>query len=488
MILPKELMELISQGEGITVEFKKSTTDITKDVYDTVCSFSNREGGHIFLGVKDNGTIIGVNKDCVEQMKKNFVATINNESKIYPPLYLTIEEYEIDGRIVLYVYIPVGKTVYRNSGKIFDRNNESDIDITNNADMVFNLYARKQSTYFVNKVYPAVPVSALRQDLMDRARRMTRVNNEHHPWVDMTNEEMLRSCGLILEDPETNKEGITLAAILLFGTDNRIMSVLPQHKTDAIFRVFNVDRYDDRDVVITNLIESYDRLMEFGRKHLNDVFTLDGIQRVSARDAILREIISNSLMHRDFAGGYVPKFVIERDKIITENANLAHGHGNLNLNTFRPFAKNPVIAKVFREIGLADELGSGMRNSYKYTMLYSGGRPIFTEADIFITVIPLSEASTATVGPVTGGPPQDTPQATPQDTPQDLEKRLEELVEFCSMPQSKRNMMDYIGLTDSKSFRERYLVPLINAGRIEMTIPDKPKSRNQKYRKVDIKA
>ena len=49
-------------------------------------------------------------------------------------------------------------------------------------------------------------------------------------------------------------------------------------------------------------------------------------------------------------------------------------------------------------------------------------------------------------------------------------------------------MMDYIGLTDIKSFRERYLVPLINAGRIEMTIPDKPKSRNQKYRKVDIKA
>jgi ATP-dependent DNA helicase RecG len=88
--------------------------------------------------------------------------------------------------------------------------------------MVFNLYARKQSTYFVNKVYPAIPVSSLRHDLMDRARRMTRVNTEHHPWVDMTDEEMLRSCGLILEDPETNKEGITLAAILLFGTDNRI--------------------------------------------------------------------------------------------------------------------------------------------------------------------------------------------------------------------------------------------------------------------------
>lgn len=229
------------------------------------------------------------------------------------------------------------------------------------------------------------------------------MNIEHHPWIDMTDEEMLRSCGLILEDPETNKEGITLAAVLLFGTDNRIMSVLPQHKTDAIFRVFNVDRYDDRDVVITNLIESYDRLMEFGKKHLNDVFTLDGVQRISARDKILREIISNLLMHRDFSSGYVPKLVIERDKITTENANLAHGHGNLNLKTFKPFAKNPPIAKVFREIGLADELGSGMRNSYKYTKMYSGGEPVFTEADVFTTVIPLSEAATATVGPTTQG-------------------------------------------------------------------------------------
>ncbi|KXG89251.1 hypothetical protein HMPREF3232_01047 [Fannyhessea vaginae] len=45
---------------------------------------------------------------------------------------------------------------------------------------------------------------------------MTRVNTEHHLWVDMTDEETLRSCGFILEDPETNKEGIILAAILLF--------------------------------------------------------------------------------------------------------------------------------------------------------------------------------------------------------------------------------------------------------------------------------
>lgn len=43
-MIPKELHDLISGGENLNVEFKKSQTDITKDVYESVCAFSNREG------------------------------------------------------------------------------------------------------------------------------------------------------------------------------------------------------------------------------------------------------------------------------------------------------------------------------------------------------------------------------------------------------------------------------------------------------------
>ena len=236
--------------------------------------------------------------------------------------------------------------------------------------------------------------------------------------------------------------------------------------------------------MVTNLIESYDRLMEFGKKHLNDVFTLDGIQRVSARDKILREIISNLLMHRDFSSGYVPKFVIERDKITTENANLAHGHGNLNLKTFRPFAKNPPIAKVFREIGLADELGSGMRNSYKYTKMYSGGEPIFTEADVFTTIIPLSEAATAMVGPSIELASRE--QVKEQVKEQDKEQvTIQDLIQFCAIPRSRKEMQEFMGLVGRRNFSEKYIKPLLSAGKIEMTVPDKPNSRNQKYQKVN---
>ena len=47
----------------IGVEFKESKNDLTKEVFDTVCSFNNRNGGHILLGINDKRKIVGVSKD-----------------------------------------------------------------------------------------------------------------------------------------------------------------------------------------------------------------------------------------------------------------------------------------------------------------------------------------------------------------------------------------------------------------------------------------
>lgn len=85
MLLPTELYSLICQGEGQTIEFKKSTSDVTKDVYESIYAFSNRDGGHIFLGVSDNGAITGIEINRIDRMKKDFVTAINNENKMYPP-------------------------------------------------------------------------------------------------------------------------------------------------------------------------------------------------------------------------------------------------------------------------------------------------------------------------------------------------------------------------------------------------------------------
>ena len=394
----EEIKKLIASGEKIDVELKESKNTLNKDIYDTVASFNNRTGGHIILGVNDKREIVGVNPAKVDKMIKDFTTAINNPKKVYPPLYLTPEHIVVDGKDLIYIRVPEGNQVCRHGSRIYDRSYEGDVNITDSSELVYKLYARKQGSYFVNKVYPNLTLECLDASIIAKVRKRASIRNQSHSWKDMTDEELLRSANLILIDPQTNREGLTLAAILLFGKDNTIMSVLPQHKTDAIFRVVNKDRYDDRDVITTNLIDSYDRLIAFGQKHLNDLFVLDGIVNVSARDRILREIVSNTLAHRDYSSGFPAKMIIDDEKIVVENSNLAHGIGALDIKKFEPFPKNPPISKVFREIGLADELGSGMRNTYKYTRLYSGTDPIFEEGDIFRTIVPLKKIATEKVG------------------------------------------------------------------------------------------
>ena len=359
-------------------------------------------------------------------MIKEFTTAINNSQKMYPPLYLIPEVFDIDKKKVIYIRVPEGYKVCRHNGKIWDRSYEGDINITDHSELVYKLYARKQGSYFVNKVYPKLDMDFLDASIIDKAKKMAIARNQNHVWKDMSHEEILRSANLILTDPESKEEGITLAAILLFGKDNSIMSVLAHHKTDAIFRVVNKDRYDDRDVVITNLIDSYDRLIKFGQKHLNDLFVLDGIVNINARDRILREIVSNTLAHRDYSSGFPAKIIIDDEKIMVENSNLAHGMGALDLQKFKPFPKNPTISKVFSEMGLADELGSGMRNTYKYTQLYSEQNPVFEEGDIFKTIIPLKKIATQKVGG--DNVPHGVPQNVPRMSLEEVENIIKEMI------------------------------------------------------------
>lgn len=213
------------------------------------------------------------------------------------------------------------------------------------------------------------------------------------------------------------------------------------------------------------------------RKSAVSAIVLTANHCISARDQILREIFSNSLAHRDYSSGYAAKFVIEKDRMYTENANRSHGHGTLQLSSFEPFAKNPPISKVFREIGLADELGSGMRNTYKYTKLYSGGTPEFIEGDIFRTVIPLAPIAVEKVGPPDKH--QDRTQDRTQDRIQD--RTYDAILAFCIEPHSKVEILEYCGYKSSKKFTQNYLRPLLNEGKLKMTLSDKPTSRYQKY-------
>jgi ATP-dependent DNA helicase RecG len=190
-------------------------------------------------------------------------------------------------------------------------------------------------------------------------------------------------------DIVSGKEGYTLAAILLFGREEVIRACLPGYVTDCILRRENLDRYDDRLRVSCNLIEAFDQIMEFIAKHTLDRFFLEGFQSVSVRSKIARELVSNILVHREFTSAVPARVVIERGRIVTDNWCLPKHPGKLDPETFTPQPKNPLIANFFVNIGYADTLGSGVRNLYKYTKIYSSGEPELIEGDVFTTIIPL---------------------------------------------------------------------------------------------------
>jgi len=81
IMTPEEIKKLIQNGEKIDVEFKESQSALSKDVYDSVCSFNNRNGGHIVLGVNDKREITGVNPDKVDKITKEYPVKISKIEK-----------------------------------------------------------------------------------------------------------------------------------------------------------------------------------------------------------------------------------------------------------------------------------------------------------------------------------------------------------------------------------------------------------------------
>lgn len=469
----------LEQKEGIEVEFKESRTELNDKAFNSICAFLNRDGGHLFLGVEDAGDVVGVEEQSIQKIKDNIVKLANNPEKLHPPCYLSPEVIEYENKKIIHVYVPQSSKVHNTAGKILDRNEDGDFDVTNRPDHVRKLHLQKDSTYTENEIYSEIDMSHFREDLFERIRKLARSESPNHPWLEMGDEELLRSAGLYKQDHQTGKEGYTLAAVLLLGNDNVIRDVLPHHKTDAILRVENKDRFDDRDEIRTNLIDSYDRLMDFVAKHLPDKFHNEGDQRISLRDRIFHEVIGNLLIHREYTNAYPAKFIIEENRVLTENWNRPENTGTIDPEQFSPHPKNPTIATFFNEIGRADELGSGVRNTFKYCEIYSDGKdPEFIEDDVFKAIIPLEPVRAET------GVTSDDQQIVDVST---LDFELNEkhwiVLDFCEeQPRKKSAIMEELDLSHRDHVTNKYIEPLIEESLLKMTNPEKPTSSKQKYK------
>jgi len=387
---PGKLKTILDIGETVTIEFKRCGNGISAGTFKTVCSFLNRFGGDLFLGVEKNGTVRGIHKESVSDMVKTFVKSVRNPEIINPTVHLAPDILEYEGKHIIHVHVPPSSEVHRFKNVIYNRVDDSDVKVTASG-QIAALHTRKHNIFTEKRVYPELREDDLRLDLLPLIKQRAANHIHAHEWKNLSDTELLKSAGLFGVDVETGKHGYNLAAIMLLGRDEVIRSVCPAYRTDAILRRTHFDKCDDMVVVQTNLIESYELLVQFAEKHLPDKLYQEEDTQISLRGAIVREILVNMLIHREFTSSYIAKFIIEKNRMYTENANRAVCGGMITPDNLEPNPKNSIIAAFFRNIWLADELGSGVRKLYRYVPLYSGKPPELIDGDIFRTIVPLDE-------------------------------------------------------------------------------------------------
>lgn len=388
----QQLRDIVSAGESEYVEFKRCGNQPEKDVFESICSFANSFGGMILLGVEDDGTLRGVKPEAIVPITRNVLNVLNNPNAFDVPVPVKFEHIEIDERHILKIDIPNSPQMHSYKGKVYERKGDSDIVVRGSLPLA-ELCIRKQGIYTERHIFEHVTFDDLSADLIDKARALAVVKRKDHPWATLSNKQLVESAGLFGKDYATGKQGYNLASIVLVGTDDLIRSLCPTYKTDALVRRHNTERYDDRLVTATNLMDAYDLLAEFGRKHLPDHFLLGGDYVISARDIIVRELLVNCLIHREFTSPFPAKVIIDREGIRTENASRATFEGPLNPDTFSPLPKNPLIASFFSHIGLAEELGSGTRELFRNSRLYTGREPELEEGVVFRAFVPTIPSS-----------------------------------------------------------------------------------------------
>lgn len=382
----------LGKKESTWLEYKESKQTVPSDLFDTVCAFLNREGGIILLGVDDDGNLVGIADDKVENVKKSIVTSSNDPNCLNPPFLLHPKEFTIDGHKIIFLSVPPGSQVFKHGNSVYYRENDSDLTITD-VERITQIQLNKRTYFSESQIYSALSISDFDDNLFDKSRQLIKTENPDHPWLKVNNERLLELANFKRKDFQSGNEGYTLASALMFGKDQTIQQILTSYKIEVLVRKESEDRYDDRLTLRTNIIDSYEQLLKFFEKHFPDKFHTQGNQRISLRTYIFREIIANILAHREYTNALPTTISIFKDKIEITNPNNPYKKGLLNLDSFSPYPKNPTIAKFMIELGWVEEIGSGIINVNKYLPLYfENCHPRFFENDIFTTTLPTTSS------------------------------------------------------------------------------------------------
>lgn len=448
----KHLNNLHALGEGFTTEFKKSgASNLGREI----CAFANATGGVILIGVDDAGEIVGVKNH--NRLKSEVQSAARSAE---PPIAVEIESV---GN-VLCVTIPAQQSKpYSFGGKFFIREGASSQQMARNE--IREFFYKEGLIHFDEtpcKEYD------LKSDLTSEVWR--RFASRSHIPAEMDAIIALENLHLIKDNR------MTRAGAWLLSADIRKYNIAAT-VTCALFRGTTKTHILDRKEFTRDLYSIYEDCMGYIQSKLNTALIPHAVgrdERLELPEDALREAVVNAIAHRDYRSTANVQIYIFHDRVeIVTPGGLPAGMREEDLG-IKSVPRNPLLFGLFHRMNLVEQIGSGIRRIRRMCKDYGVAVPEIEVSDHWVTMT-FKRAVTQ---------PGTKPESSQhQDgTKSALSRHQVKILYKCVEAQPLTTLIKITGRSDRTKFRHQVLSPLLESELLEMTVPDQPRSRNQKYR------
>lgn len=472
------ITQLLTHEEGKTLEFKRDLSS-SRNILKTLVAFANSAGGQLLIGISDNGQVVGVEHPLDEEERLcNLIA-----DSISPHLVPNVEIVTHEGKNILVVetFPSSSRPHYLKSegheSGVYVRLGSSNRQA--GPELINELKRSTTGETFDEQAMPSLSIDDLD---IDAAQRLF---GPEHPLT----KEALLTLRLLAHDQ--GPLAPTKGAVLLFGKKRT------RHFPDAWVqcgRFIGTDkaRIFDHIEIHSSLPACVEEIMDFLKKHAIRSADFSNIQRKDVWSIpllILREAIVNALVHADYSHQGAPiRVAFFDDRIEIENPGIlvpgmtveAMKRGVSNL-------RNRVIARVFRELKLIEQWGSGVSRIFREAQEQGLPEPIIEEIGMHLRLTIFLANRISTDQWFVEAPIQnyEKPEAGLESR---LESRLESglaarvIIQLRDRPLGKAEIANLLGHKSVSGALHRQIRNLLGQHIIEMTLPDKPNSRLQKYR------
>lgn len=465
------LNQILTQPEGKTLEFKRDLSS-PKPFLKTLVAFANTAGGRLVIGLDDQRKVVGVaNPLDDEERLCNLIA-----DSISPRLVPNVELFTVDDNTLLVVEVFVSGSrphwlkaegpeqgVYVRLGSTSRQADQALID---------ELRRTAEGVAFDELPMPELSVDDL--DLV-AARRLFQ-------GINALDDQALRTLKLITA--YQRRRVPTKGAVLLFGKERTL------HFSDSWVqcgRFIGTDKaaiFDHIDIH-DPLPQAVESIMLFLKKHAMRGADFSDTRRKDVWSiplTLLREAVINALVHTDYSQRGAPiRVAFFDDRIEIENPGiLLPGMTVEDMRQGVSKIRNHVIARVFKELNLIEQWGSGVRRIFSEAQKLGLPEPQIVELGMRVRVV----VRLAEVVPVVQVNEQ-VGSARPESRPESA-LAVKVMGLLLDANTSKAQLAKQLGHKSVSGELKKQITNLLTLEFIELTLPDIPNSPLQKYRLTDL--